>query len=117
MRNVLLLLCLALAGVMVACGSPSSKSQTPQATNSVTMAKSYKFEPAAIRVPVGATVTWTNQDNFTHNVHLLDGSDWRSEPLRPGQSVTHAFRKAGEYKYECAFHPQNMKGTVLVEDS
>ncbi|MBI4310711.1 MAG: cupredoxin domain-containing protein [Chloroflexi bacterium] len=112
--KALILLTVALALLAMACGSQAKAPAASVATDSVTMAKSYKFEPALIQVKVGAPVTWTNQDNFTHNVHLLDGSDWKSAPLRPGQSVTYAFQKADEYKYECAFHPQNMKGTVEV---
>ncbi|MBI4493044.1 MAG: cupredoxin domain-containing protein [Chloroflexi bacterium] len=102
-------LVLTLAG----CAGPAASAQ-PAETTQVAMAKSYKFDPATIQVPVGATVTWTNQDNFTHDVHLLGGSDWRSKPLPPGESVSYTFAQAGEYAYECTFHPQNMKGKVIV---
>jgi plastocyanin len=87
----------------------------PVETTLVTMAKSYRFEPPVIRVPVGATVTWTNDDNFTHDVHLLRPVEWHSQPLRPGERTTYTFAQPGEYAYECAFHPQNMKGRVIVE--
>ena len=50
-----------------ACGGGDDAAE-PVATNEVTMAKSYKFEPSAIRIEAGDSVTWTNDDNFTHTV-------------------------------------------------
>ncbi|HEX5014703.1 MAG TPA: plastocyanin/azurin family copper-binding protein [Candidatus Limnocylindrales bacterium] len=84
---------------------------SPVATTTVDLPKSYKFVPAAISVKTGDTVTWTNNDNFTHSVRF-EGA----EPLvmKPGESVTHVFDAAGTFKYDCSFHPQNMKGTVVV---
>ena len=34
------------------------------------MAKSYRFDPKVIEVKAGDTVTWTNNDNFTHTVKV-----------------------------------------------
>jgi plastocyanin len=34
--------------------------------------------------------------------------------MKPGESVSFAFVTAGRYRYECTFHPQNMRGTVTV---
>jgi plastocyanin len=103
------------AALLVGCarGEGSATSQ-PVETTEVAMARSYIFEPSSIRVTPGAVVTWTNQDNFTHDVHILGSAEWRSQPLRPGENVSHTFPAAGEYPYECAFHPQDMKGTIIV---
>ena len=100
-----------LALLVVACGPGAGAPTSPVATTSVDLPPSYRFVPAAIVVPVGATVTWTNHDNFTHNV-ALDGA----EPLQmaPGQSVSQAFEASGTYAYVCSLHPKDMKGTVLV---
>jgi plastocyanin len=68
-------LALVVLATVVAC-STSDTGGEPVATTEVQLPKSYRFEPAAITVPVGATVTWTNDDNFTHNVTFED-----SEPL------------------------------------
>jgi plastocyanin len=56
-------------------------------------------------------VTWTNDDNFSHSVRI-EGA----EPLvmKPGESVQHTFDAPGTFKYDCSFHPQNMKGEVVV---
>jgi plastocyanin len=88
---------------------------TPVATTTVDLPASYRFAPPAIAVAVGATVTWTNHDNFTHSVQFLDGG-LPSDPLvmSPGQTATFTFDHAGTFSYQCHFHPQNMRGTVTV---
>jgi plastocyanin len=104
-----------LALFLSACSEgPAESTEEPVATNRVTLPKSYLFEPAAIRVQAGTTVTWTNEDDFPHNVHLLDGSD-RTEDLPVGESVSIKFEEPGEIDYECSLHPQQMQGTVIVE--
>jgi plastocyanin len=101
---------MALAAVGCA-GGGSGADASPVATTTVDMPKSYRFEPAAITVEAGATVTWTNNDNFTHSVRLES-----EEPLvaAPGASVESTFDTPGTFRYDCSFHPQNMKGTVVV---
>jgi plastocyanin len=113
---LLVLLAATVALALAACGGGSSgAAASPVATTTVDLPKSYKFAPAAITVPAGSTVTWTNDDNFSHNVHFLDGG-LPSDPLvmQPGQQQTYTFATPGTYHYECSFHPQNMKGTVVV---
>jgi plastocyanin len=83
-------------------------------TASVSMPPSYLFEPAAIEVQAGEAVTWTNNDHFSHNVHVLGATAWTSEVLAPGASVTFTFSDPGEYAYQCDLHPQDMRGTVSV---
>ena len=97
------------------CASGNGANASPVATTTVDLPKSYRFDPAAITVKTGSTVTWTNHDNFTHSVHFLDGG-LPSEPMvmQPGQTVTFTFGQAGTFAYECHFHPQNMKGAVTV---
>jgi plastocyanin len=114
MSSRIVVACLA-AGLLAACahGLDAAPVQVVD-TSQVLMAKSYQFDPVAIRVPVGATVTWINNDNFTHDVRLLDGAGWHSQPMRPGDKVSHVFTQAGAYAYECAFHSQDMKGTIEV---
>lgn len=84
----------------------------PVATNQVDLPRSYKFAPEDITVAVGTTVTWTNNDNFTHSVRLLDSGE--TQFMKPGESVTHAFATSGLYQYDCSLHPKDMQGSVLV---
>ena len=105
---------LVLALILAGCAGAATAQKAPAETNRVTMAKSYRFVPAEITVHVGDTVTWTNDDNFTHDVHVLGAANWRSQPVRPGESVSYTFSQPGEYSYQCDFHPQNMQGKVIV---
>jgi plastocyanin len=93
--------------------APFEISEEPVATTEVDLPKSYKFEPVAISIDAGEEVTWTNNDDFPHNVHLLDGSDV-TEDLPMGESATMTFDEAGEYYYECSIHPQEMQGLIVV---
>jgi len=117
----------ALAGVVAAlgvafalagCGGSGSTtaSTAPVKTTSVNLPPSYKFDPPAIEVAKGSTVTWTNNDNFTHSVQFLDGG-LPSEPMvmnTGGGTATFTFDQPGTFHYQCSFHPQNMKGTITV---
>ena len=100
--------------MLAACGSPEAAE--PVATDHVDLPPSYRFEPEAITVPDGTTVTWTNSDNFTHNVRLIDdGGDVLALP--PGESVSFTFTGPGEHRYDCSFHPNDMSGVVIVSES
>jgi plastocyanin len=103
----------ALVGLTLAACSGSAPSASPVATNQVNLPPSYKFDPPAIEVKAGTKVTWTNHDNFTHSVRLLDDGG-AVMVMQPGQSVSYTFKTPGLHHYDCSFHPQNMKGTVLV---
>jgi plastocyanin len=101
-----------LAVTLVAAGCGGTGSAVPVATTSVSMAKSYRFDPKAIEIDAGETVTWTNNDNFTHTVKF-DGQD--DHKLGRGESVSITFDKAGTYSYVCTLHSRDMHGTVIVK--
>jgi plastocyanin len=102
-----------LALLLAGCGGASTGATdaSPVATTTVDLPASYRFVPAAITVAAGSTVTWTNHDNFTHNVSF-DGAE--PLPMAPGESATHTFPTAGRFAYVCSLHPRDMKGSVLV---
>ena len=99
--------------VLTGCGGAAEARKGAEAvhTDTVTMPKSYRFDPALIIVPAGTTVTWTNTDNFTHSVRVQDGA---TQMVKPGESTTLRFDTPGEYNYVCTLHSQNMKGKVIV---
>jgi plastocyanin len=97
---------------LVAAGCGGAGSSAPVATNQVDLPKSYRFEPDVIQIKAGTSVTWTNNDNFTHTVKVEDGADHKIER---GKSVTVSFPKAGTYHYVCTLHSHDMKGEVIVE--
>ena len=105
-------LVLAAAFAVLGAGCGSSADAAPVATTQVTMAKSYRFEPRRIAVDAGATVTWTNDDNFTHTVRV-DGQD--DHEVDRGDSVSIRFPQAGTYEYVCTLHRQDMEGKVIVK--
>jgi plastocyanin len=105
----------AVLGAVIAACSQSGPSATRTATTTVDLPASYRFSPSEIIVGTGATVTWTNNDHFTHSVQFLDGG-LPSKPLvmELGQSATFTFVGPGLYHYQCHLHPQNMRGSVTV---
>jgi plastocyanin len=115
MRRLVLLATLALlGGILVGCGGPAATAAGPVHTDRVDLPASYRFEPTLIQVVAGTTVTWTNADNFTHAVQVQDGE---VHDLPIGQSTSITFDAPGTYDYVCPYHPQDMKGTVIVTGS
>ena len=74
----------------------------------------FAYEPAEVTVPVGGTVTWTNQGEEPHTATAQDREALQSGTLRNGDTYSQTFDEAGTYEYFCEFHP-NMNGTVVVE--
>lgn len=75
--------------------------------------KNFAFTPAEMKIKVGETVTWTNEDSAPHTATASDGS-FDSKNLSQGQSFSFTFDKAGTYDYICSVHP-SMKAKVIVE--
>jgi plastocyanin len=114
MRTLLLVPALAVAIVLLAgCATQASVAAAPVETAEVTMPPSYRFDPPAIQVPAGTTVTWRNDDHFTHSVSV-SGTALPFLNLPPGQSGTITFDQPGAYDYLCTYHAQDMQGTVIV---
>jgi plastocyanin len=81
-------------------------------TNQVSI-RNFTFTPANIRVSVGTTVTWTNNDAPTHTVSSRDGT-FDSGSLSTGATFQYTFAQKGTYEYYCKFHT-SMNGKVVVE--
>lgn len=73
----------------------------------------FAFVPPTLDVPVGASVTWTNDDPTPHTV-TADGRAFDSRQLDPGHSFAFAFDTAGVFPFHCEIHP-TMVGEVRVE--
>ena len=100
------------AAALVAAGCGSSGPSEPVAATEVEMVKSYRFDPKVIEIEAGDTVTWTNEDNFTHTVQVEGQEDHK---VGQGESVEIRFDKPGTYDYVCTLHSQDMDGTVIVK--
>ncbi len=73
----------------------------------------FSFGPAALTVPVGTTVTWTNGDDIPHTVVSTDGV-FKSKVLDTDDKFSFTFSKAGTYPYFCSIHPK-MTAKVIVQ--
>jgi plastocyanin len=100
------------AAAMFAAGCGSGESSEPVATTEVQMVKSYRFDPKVIEIAAGETVTWTNDDNFTHTVQVDGQGDHKVEQ---GESFSIAFDTPGTYHYVCTLHSKDMDGEVIVK--
>lgn len=112
MTSLRLVLAASLALVVVAAGCGESESSQPVATTEVAMAKSYRFDPKTIEIEAGQSVTWTNEDNFTHTVQV---DDQKHHKVEQGESVSIAFDTPGTYHYICTLHSKDMEGEVIVK--
>jgi plastocyanin len=87
-------------------------------TEPAVVARDLQFDPATLVVPVGTTVTWTNEDTVGHTVTAgaagePDGTF--DEPLgADGASVELDFDEAGTVVYHCTIHPA-MVGRIEVQ--
>lgn len=105
MRLLLLTIALGTLGLVAGC-SPTA-SAGPARTDHVDLPPSYRFDPPINDIAAGTTVTWTNNDHFTHSVKVGDGPD---HVIRPGESVSIAFDTPGELCIYLHLPPQGHAG-------
>jgi plastocyanin len=103
-RRHLLIALLAAVSAAVAAGKDHIVSQ-----------KNKAFSAATLKVKVGESVTFRNDDPFFHNIFSLSevqSFDLGSYPQ--GQERKATFTKPGRVEVECAIHP-DMKMVIEVE--
>ena len=93
--------------------APGSPTPGPTTAPIAVKIVNFAFTPQKVVIPVGGSVTWTNNDDVAHTATASDNS-FDSGNLANGQSWTHTFTKAGKYAYICSYHP-NMTGTIVVQ--
>jgi plastocyanin len=111
----LLVLAFVVPLAFVAAGAGTDKPAprpSDEATYTVTI-KDFGFGPRQLVIPVGSTVTWTNEDEEPHKVAEIHNA-FTSQPLDTDDGFTYEFKTPGEYKYFCTIHP-HMTGTIIVE--
>lgn len=68
--------------------------------------KDKKFIPDTLKVKVGDSVIFKNEDSFFHNIFSVsDTQNFDLGSFPKGQSKTVVFNKAGKVDVECAIHP------------
>jgi plastocyanin len=129
LKTIALTAAAALAAVAVACAG--GEATTPNATLPPegplaieVLMKDNVFEPTAIRVRAGQTVTVTanNVGLAIHNMIVqtrdAEGRDFMSDTIvNPGEESVFemTISTPGSYQFICAFHLPEMVGTVTVE--
>ena len=114
-RSAAAIATLAVSVAVSACGGGGGEGATPAAAAPAKAGTTIdmvdlRFEPAALTVERGQTVTFVNRGKVTHNAK---GKDFFSRVVEPGGSYRHTFDRAGTFAYVCTFHP-GMDGTVTV---
>jgi plastocyanin len=93
---------------------PSSPGAKAPVTADAVAIKNFAFSPATLKVTVGTTVTWTNQDTDAHTVTSAGtGGPLHSAALATHAAYSYTFTKPGTYAYLCTIHPF-MTATVEV---
>jgi plastocyanin len=82
------------------------------AEETMVMIDNFTFEPKALTVKVGTTVTWKNRDDIPHLV--VSAGKFRSNTLDTDDAFSFTFTATGDYTYFCSLHP-HMTGTIKVE--
>lgn len=73
--------------------------------------KGRRFAPAEITIRHGESLTFTNEDEFIHQVYVEGLFD--SEEKAPGQNLVEGFANTGTFEVRCHIHPK-MKLVVHV---
>lgn len=109
-------------------GGESNSISNPTTANNTVMiiSGSSEFSPFELKIPIGSSVTWINNDNQMHSVtsgtgpndpdlgkYFNSGLQGPTALIRNGTSYEHQFNLGGEFVYFCQLHP-NMTGTITV---
>lgn len=101
--------------------TPATETQISPGGDLILIKGPKAIEPSELKVSVGATVTWKNEDYMdkeegTGRSHVI--AEWndyfRSGGLRPGEMFSFTFDKAGTYEYRSVTTP-GARGTIIVE--
>jgi plastocyanin len=125
----LLLLSIPLALGVSACGDDDGGGDTSAGTTPPTEAApaegsadgttveiaEFAFSPAELEVPVGASVVWTNGDEFAHTAQADDGTFDTGDIAAGASSDPVTFEEPGTYSYFCGIHNSMTAVITVVE--
>ena len=94
--------------------SPAMSSGGQLANGAIVKIDNFSFGSANITIPVGTTVTWTNNDDVPHVVTSDDNMTFKSKALDTDDRFSFTFTKPGTYNYYCAIHPK-MTAKIVVQ--
>jgi plastocyanin len=102
----------AVAGLLLALSVWCCAATSAIAAEAEVRIANFTFAPATLKVPVGTTITWTNDDDIPHLVVEKEGA-FSSEALDTGDSYSWQATAVGTVEYYCALHP-HMTGKIIV---
>lgn len=77
--------------------------------------KGRAFHPAEVTINRGESLTFTNDDEFIHQIYSKsDSFNFDSEERNPGENITETFTASGTFEVHCHIHPK-MKLVVHVK--
>jgi plastocyanin len=83
--------------------------------------KKLNFSPPNVTLVIGVnnTIVFVNQDTQPHTATSTavpkGATSFNSQNMNQGQAFAVTLTVPGEYKYDCAYHPDWMKGTIIVK--
>ena len=101
---------------------PSSDMNKVSIVKGATTLGDKAYLPSLVRIEVGSTVVWTNDDNNLHTVtsgtpntaNVGEAFDSGLTALiTPAKTYSHKFTNTGEFTYFCRVHP-TMVGKIVV---
>lgn len=100
------------------CSEENSSTNTNTDPNAITI-QGNAFQPAALTVKKGTTVTWTNKDSYAHTVTSgispNPNGTFNSNNVSASQTFSFKFDNTGSFDYFCMIHPF-MKAKITVEE-
>jgi plastocyanin len=73
------------------------------------------IEPDTLKVKVGSTIEWSNEDPVEHNVTSASGPvKFASKNFGEGGTFKITVTKPGVIDYRCTLHPATMNGAIEV---
>jgi plastocyanin len=95
-------------------GTPASSAPVQSGTVQIAY-RNITIAPDTLKVKVGTTIRWTNDDPIEHNVTSRSGPQaFASKNLSEGDTYQITVTKPGVIHYICTIHPVTMNGTIVV---
>jgi plastocyanin len=96
--------CLLLAGLLAGTGAVLTSAAWAADAAHTVVQRDRTFHPAEVTINKGESLTFTNQDEFIHQIFVVGLFD--SEEKNPGENLTESFPESGTFEVHCHIHPK-----------
>ncbi|HEY2715633.1 MAG TPA: cupredoxin domain-containing protein [Solirubrobacterales bacterium] len=97
------------AGLRAAAGESATATASRAKTERIA---NFEYQPTPLTVSAGTTVTFSNASKISHTA-TENGGGFRTGVIKPGESASVTFKRAGTYVFHCSIHPF-MHGKIVV---